>query len=170
MSAFTPMIQELEQEAMATRRMLERVPDEKLSWKPHEKSMSLGQLAHHLASTPGGVAEMALGDEVPVPEFGSLPEPDSTAHVLSTLDESLARAKEILSGFTDRDAGVRWRAVDDEGNEVMAMPRIQMLRAILLNHWYHHRGQMSVYLRLLDVPVPATYGDSADEHPLAEGG
>lgn len=164
MSMTDPLIQELEQETTATRRMLERVPGDKLDWKPHEKSRSLGQLALHVAGTPGAVAGMLAEDEIPVPDFGSDPSPESTDELIGALEESVARAKEVLSGMSDEEARSPFRVVKD-GEAVMEIPKIGVARAIMLNHWYHHRGQLSVYLRLLDVPVPATYGDSADEHP-----
>ena len=165
MSATQALIGELEQEAATTRRVLERVPEDKLGWKPHEKSMSLGQLALHIASTPGTVAELAAQNDVEPPDFQQ-PEAGSREEVLSALDEAVGKAKSYLSGLTDEAAMDEWRVVAG-GQTVMAMPRIGLLRAIMFNHWYHHRGQMTVYLRELDVPVPSVYGPSADENPFA---
>jgi uncharacterized damage-inducible protein DinB len=159
------LLQELEQEAQTTRRVLERVPDAHLGWKPHVKSMSLGQLALHIAAGPGMVAELALQSSVPLPEF-TQPSATSAAELLATLDESVARAKALLEGMDDATFGQTWRVMHNE-QEVMAMPRGALLRMILLNHWYHHRGQLSVYLRQLNVPVPSIYGPSADENPFA---
>ncbi len=166
MSISQAFIQELEQEAQTTRRVLERVPGNRLAWKPHAKSMSLGQLALHVASTPGGVAQMATQSSVQVPEF-SQAEAKTTAEILSALDKTVATAKTTLEGLDDAAMGETWRAMAGE-QEVMALPRVALLRSIMLNHWYHHRGQLSVYLRLLDVPVPSIYGPSADENPFAK--
>lgn len=166
MRMIDPFLQELEREAATTRRLLERVPGDKLSWKPHKKSMSLGQLAHHVASTPGAVAEIAKVDSVPPPDFSNIPTCESASALLTTFEESVKNAKEILNGFDDQKLMAEWK-VEKDGQPIMAMPRIGLVRAILLNHWYHHRGQLTVYLRLLDVPVPSIYGPSADENPFA---
>jgi uncharacterized damage-inducible protein DinB len=165
MSVTQALIGELEQEAATTRRVLERVPEDKLGWKPHEKSMSLGQLALHIANTLGTVAKMAARNDVSPPDFQQA-EAGSSAEVLAALDESVAKAKTYLAGVSDESAAEEWRVVAG-GQTVMAMPRMGLLRAIMLNHWYHHRGQMTVYLRELDVPVPSVYGPSADENPFA---
>ena len=164
MSIGQAFIQELEEEAKTTRRVLERVPGDRLSWKPHAKSMSLGQLALHVASTPGEVAQMAALSEVQVPDF-SRDEVKTTDQLFTALDEAVATAKGVLEGLDDAAMGETWRAMAGD-REVMALPRVALLRSIMLNHWYHHRGQLSVYLRLLDVPVPSIYGPSADENPF----
>ncbi len=160
------LIQEIEQEAATTKRVLERVPDDKLGWKPHAKSMSLGQLALHVATNPGGIAEMCQPDTVQMPEFGETPAATSASELVPTLDASVAKAKAVLGGMDDAALAATWRVMKD-GAEVMAVPRIGFLRQIMLNHWYHHRGQLSVYLRLLEIPVPSIYGPSADENPFA---
>lgn len=159
------LIQELEQEAQTTKRVLERVPDDKLGWKPHAKSMSLGQLALHVAETPATVAEIALKDSVPVPGFEQA-SAASAADLVPALERSVAKARQIVGGIDDAAMMATWKVTKD-GQEVMAVPRVGLLRSIMLNHWYHHRGQLSVYLRLLDVPVPSIYGPSADENPFA---
>jgi uncharacterized damage-inducible protein DinB len=162
-----PMIGEIQQEAAITKRVLERVPGDKLAWKPHPKSMSLGQLALHIATIPGGIARIAQQDEFDV--AGATfdpPAPENTQEILNALDDSLKAAEEYLGGVSEPTANANWRVLAN-GREVMAMPRAAMLRSIMLNHWYHHRGQLSVYLRLLDVPVPVIYGRSADENPFA---
>ena len=158
------LLQELEQEAQTTRRVLERVPDN-LSWKPHEKSMSLGQLAMHVATTPGGVAEVASQPSFQIAEFRQA-SAASAAELIPALEASMARAREILGSMDAAALQATWRVMDGD-REVMAMPRGAFLRSIMLNHWYHHRGQLSVYLRLLGVPVPSIYGPSADENPFA---
>lgn len=163
------LIAELKQEAEGTRRALERVPEDKLSWKPHPKSMSLGQLALHIAQTPGGVAQLLDSPTAGAPDFSNRPEAGSRGELLEALEESVAGAAEKLASWGDEGLGAEWRMVQD-GETLLAVPRIGMARSIMFNHWYHHRGQLLVYLRLLDVPVPAIYGDSADEPPAFGGG
>jgi uncharacterized damage-inducible protein DinB len=164
MKMIDAMIMELEQEAKTTRRVLERVPADKLAWKPHEKSMSLGQLALHIAQVPGVIAGMSQQSPYEVQNFVQ-PAAKSASELLPALDESVAKAKGILGSMDDADLGKTWRATAG-GNELMAMPVGAMLRTIMLNHWYHHRGQLSVYLRETGALVPSIYGPSADENPF----
>lgn len=159
------LLQELEQEASTTRRVLERVPDSKLTWKPHPKARTLGELALHVAMVPGAVAEfVAQPSPVQAPQFAD-PSPRSATELISTLDDSIAKAKRLLGKMDDATILATWRMMQGD-RELMAVPRIAMLRAVMLNHWYHHRGQLSVYLRELDVPIPSIYGPSADENPF----
>jgi uncharacterized damage-inducible protein DinB len=162
------ILRELEQENATTRRVLERVPEDKLSWKPHPKSMSLGELALHVAMSPGYIASnWALQDVVQVGGGdGGLPTPGSTKEILNAHDESAAKTREALGQLGDEGLHKSWKA-EANGMTVFAMPKAALVRSIVLNHTYHHRGQLSVYLRLLDVPVPSIYGPSADENPLA---
>jgi uncharacterized damage-inducible protein DinB len=160
------LLEELEQEAVTTRRVLERVPEKNLNWRPHEKSRTLGELALHIANTPGGVAQLASSPSpAQVPQFTD-PSPQTTAELLVALDQSIAQARKVLTGMDDATAISVLRIVDGE-REVFSVPRIGLLRSIMLNHWYHHRGQLSVYLRELNVPIPSIYGPSADENPFA---
>jgi uncharacterized damage-inducible protein DinB len=162
-----PMNGEIEREAATTRRVLERVPADKLTWKPHPKSMTLGQLAMHVATIPGGISKLAQVDEFEInPANFAPPVPKNSEEILAALDASVQTAQEYLGGVTESSAMGMWRAKVN-GREVMCMPRAAMLRSIMLNHWYHHRGQLSVYLRLLEIPVPTIYGPSADENPFA---
>jgi uncharacterized damage-inducible protein DinB len=157
---------EIEQEAATTRRVLERVPTNKLTWKPHPRSMTLGQLAMHVATIPGGISKIAQVDDFEVNPANFNPAvPESSEEILAALDASVRTAQEYLCGVTESSAMGTWRAKVN-GKEVMALPRVAMLRSIMLNHWYHHRGQLSVYLRLLEIPVPTIYGPSADENPF----
>ena len=158
-------IQELEQEAQTTRRVLERVPEDKLSWKPHDKSFSLGQLALHVATVPSTVAGFATQSPFSLPEDLTQAEASSSSEIIQALDEGVAKAKEILAGFDDAAMSAMWTLKKGD-QELMTLPRVALIRSILLNHWYHHRGQLAVYLRLLDVPVPSIYGPSADENPF----
>ena len=161
------MLQELEQEARATRRLLERVPDNHLAWRPHQKGRTLGQLALHVATVPGNVAELAASPSpAQAPQFGNDPSPKSAAELVPALDESIARAKAVLGGMDDAWLNATWRMMRGD-RELLAVPRGAFLRSIMLNHWYHHRGQLSVYLRHLGVPLPSIYGPSADENPFA---
>lgn len=158
-------LQELEQEAESTRRVLARVPDEHLGWRPHPRSMTLGQLALHVATTPGEVASMAASSPVSMPSTAR-PQPSSRAELLTGLDRSLAQARTILEGMRPDQVASMWQVVMN-GQPVMSMPVGAVLRTIMLNHWYHHRGQLMVYLRLLEVPLPSVYGPTADENPFA---
>ena len=146
--------------------MLERVPADKLSWKSHDKSMSLAQLALHVATIPGNVAGLAVPNLAPAPESFEQGPAQSVDELLPALDDSVAKAKEIVRGFDDAAMMESWSIAAGD-KTLLSMPRVGLLRAIMLNHWYHHRGQLSVYLRLLDVPVPSIYGPSADENPFA---
>lgn len=157
------LLVELETQAPITRRYLERLPEDKLTWKPHERSMTAGQLAYHLAFVPGGVARAVRNNPVQVPDF-KFPQPASREEILKTFDESIAAVRELLPQFDDAAMQDTWRLfVGDK--EALAQPRGLFLRDVMLNHWYQHRGQFSVYLRLLNVPVPASWGPSADEPP-----
>lgn len=158
------ILAELDQESAATKRLLEIVPDEKLTWRPHPKAMSLGQLALHIALTQGAVAEATLKDTVPPPDFIH-PEPQTRDEILRAFMESLKKAKEIVSETSDERALAEWKIAD--GDEViLAMPRVTFWRTVMLNHVYHHRGQLSTYLRELDIPLPSIYGPSADTQPF----
>ena len=160
------LLAELEQEAETTRRVLERIPQAHLSWKPHAKSMSLGQLALHVATVPGNVAELAALDTVPEPPAFVQPEAATAAELVPSLTASVAKARQALGGFDDARMTAMWR-LQSGGKDILAMPRVAFVRAVMLNHWYHHRGQLLVYLRLLDQSVPSVYGPTADENPFA---
>ena len=166
MSIAAAFIPELEQEAKTTRRVLELIPDDQLEYRPHAKSMSLGQLAHHTASIPGSISRMASRDGIDVTavDFTS-PAAESAAALLSTHDAAIAEAKTFLLSLDNAAAATVFTA--RAGDRVLfAMPKAALIRTLMLNHWYHHRGQLTVYLRLLDIPVPAVYGRSADENPF----
>ena len=160
------LLAELEQEANATERVLARVPQAQLSWKPHPKSMSLGQLALHVATIPGNVAQLAAMDTIPEPPQFIQAEAATAAELVPTLKASVAKAREVLGGFDDAAMGATWRLMAG-GKELMVMPRAAVARMIMLNHWYHHRGQLLVYLRMHNIPLPSVYGPTADENPFA---
>jgi uncharacterized damage-inducible protein DinB len=160
------LLSEIQREAATTKRVLERVPTDKLSWQPQPKSMTLGQLTMHIAKIPGGIARLAQVDEF---DFSTAnfnpPMPKDIQEVLTTLDDSVNAAQKYIGGLTESALDANWR-MTSQGREVFTISRIELIRSIMLNHWYHHRGQLSVYLRLLDVPVPSIYGPSADENPF----
>src|SRR6476646_2915123 len=158
------LLAEFEVQAHVTRRFLERLPEDKLTWKPHEKSMTAGQLAYHLAFVPGGVIRFVNANPTPEPNF-NFPQPASRQEILKTFEESVATVRESLSKADDASMNETWRLTIG-GHEVLAQPRGLFLRDVMLNHWYQHRGQFSVYLRILNVPVPASWGPSADEPPV----
>lgn len=164
MSMIHALIQELEQEAQTTRRVLERVPGERLEWKPNPKSMSLGQLSLHVATIPGFVSDIARQSPFSFPKMVQA-SAASSAELIPALDASVARAKTNLLAIGESGLGDVWRLVEG-GQELMAVPVGGVVRSIMLNHWYHHRGQLSVYLRELGVPLPSIYGPSADENPF----
>jgi len=165
MSIADSLLMEFDQEAQTTKRVLERIPDEKLAWKPHPKAFSLGQLALHIASGPGQIVAAASQDTAEAPNFAQ-PEAKSRQEVLETFSKSMASARTGLKNMDDARLMSEW-TLTRNGKTLMAVPRIAFLRSILMNHTYHHRGQLSVYLRMLEVPVPSIYGPSADENPFA---
>jgi uncharacterized damage-inducible protein DinB len=165
MSVTQAILQEFDQEAKTTRRVLERVPEDKFSWKPHPKSMSLGELAMHMAMTPGAICGWACEEETKFTGEKS-PVATSTADLIAAHEQSVAKMKEVMGQLGDEGLMKSWKA-SAGGQTLFEMPKAALIRAIALNHWYHHRGQLSVYLRLLDVPVPSIYGPSADENPFA---
>lgn len=158
-----PFVAELQQEAVATRRLLERVPAGKLSWRPHAKSHTLGQLALHVATVPGIVTGMIAASELDASKVDfRAPQPESVGEVQRAFEHALSGACAALSSWTATDLAATWRLVAGP-KELMAMPKGAMLRSLVLNHLYHHRGQLTVYLRMLDVPLPSVYGPSGDE-------
>jgi uncharacterized damage-inducible protein DinB len=164
MSIAHSLLAEFEVQAPITRKFLERLPEDKLTWKPHDKSMSAGQLAYHLASVPGGIVRFVQNNPAQAPESFNFPQPTSRLEILKTLEESIATVRSVLPTFDDAAMKESWRMVSG-GRELFAQPRAEFLRDVMLSHWYQHRGQFSVYLRLLDVAVPASWGPSADEPP-----
>lgn len=160
------LLQELEQEAQTTRRVLERVPDDRLDWRPHETARTLGELAMHVAIVPGAVAELAASPSpAQVPTFQD-PTVKSAAELVPALEESIAKAKRVLGGLDDAKARELFRMVRGE-RVLFEIPRVALMRSVMLNHWYHHRGQLTMYLRTLGVRIPSIYGPSADENPFA---
>ena len=161
------LLQEFRDEAAITSRLLERVPADKLSWKPHPKSMSLGQLAGHIASIPGRISKLVQQESFDVLKGTFVPpQPASLEEILTTLEQGVRDADQFLQGFDAESAAATFRLLKGD-RELFRQPRAVTVRTIMLNHWYHHRGQLSVYLRLLEVPLPVIYGRSADTDPFA---
>jgi uncharacterized damage-inducible protein DinB len=157
------MLSEFREESSTTRRVLDRVPEDKLAWQPHPKSMTLGQLAMHLATLPGGIAKMSRADSFDIAtRSGEVPIPKVIAEVFAAFEQSVRDVESTFTDTSEEDATAFWQLMRGE-HEIFSRPRFKVWRTLLLNHWYHHRGQLTVYLRLLDVQVPSVYGPSADE-------
>ncbi|MCP4639771.1 MAG: DUF664 domain-containing protein [bacterium] len=163
MGMIDPVLQELDHEAKVTRAVLEGVPEDRFDWQPHEKSMSLVRLASHIAETPGWVESIVNQDELEMDMEAYVPyEASSKDELLETYDRNIASVMENLKAQADDHLMAVWRMTSG-GQVLVEMPRIGVIRSFLLSHTYHHRGQLTVYLRLLDVPVPSVYGPSADD-------
>lgn len=158
------ILNEFRAEMPPTRRVLECVPGDKLGWKPHAKSRSLGELASHIAGIAGMAERIATTDEF-TPGGPSPLQLKTIDEIRERFEQNVHRAEEALSKMSDETATGKWRLLF-QGKEIFSRPRVDALRSNVLNHLYHHRGQMSVYLRLLDVPVPAVYGPTADDNPF----
>ncbi len=156
---------EFHDEIPATRRLLERITDENLTWKPHAKSRSLGDLAIHVANIPGMAAKIIEHDEFAA-GTGTPTKVTSAQQIREAFEKSVFEGDRALSSLTDEKAAGEWRFLFRD-KEIFRKKRTAALRTNMLNHLYHHRGQLSVYLRLLEVPVPMVYGPTADENPFA---
>jgi uncharacterized damage-inducible protein DinB len=166
MSVAGRLLPEVEHEFTMTRKILEQVPEDKLSWKPHEKSMTLGKLAGHVAELPNWGFHALAHDsyDVSPKEDGSyeLHTMTSRADTLKKFDEWRSEAIAALKNVKDEDFEKTW-SLTSQGQTWLSMPRGAVMRSVVMNHMIHHRGQLSVYLRLLGVPIPGMYGPSADE-------
>jgi len=160
------MLPEFDQEMKNTRTTLERVPDDKWGWKPHEKSGTVGWLTGHIATLPGWMTmtiQTTELDYAPVdgPQY-TPPKIENRKEALAEFDKSAGEARAALAGASDADMMVGWTLLAG-GKEIFTMPRIACIRGFVLNHLIHHRAQLGVYFRLMDVAVPGLYGPSADE-------
>jgi uncharacterized damage-inducible protein DinB len=163
MNLIDPVLSELAHEAGTTRRLLDRVPAQRLAWTPHQKSMSLGRLATHIAEIPGWVGSIVDKDEFDVGASGYVPPTrGGVAEIVAMFDKNVAMATESLKRQGNERLLANWQ-FKKNGQLMMQMPRLAMIRSFLMNHLIHHRGQLSVYLRLQDVPLPSIYGPTADE-------
>ena len=154
---------ELENEAKVTRTCLERVPADKFDWKPHEKSMTFGRLASHIAEMFGWTKETLRSDVLDFSTMEYTPfEPKTNEDLLAFFDDHIAKAKAIIAETSDETFLTDWTMRNGE-QVYFTMPKVAVMRSFVMNHIIHHRGQLSVYLRLNDIPVPSLYGPSADE-------
>lgn len=165
-SPLQAFLDEIRREGQTTRRLLQVLPEGKLGWRPHAKSQTLGQLAMHVATLPGGITAMLQGEAFDFATANFTPaQPQDRAAVLAAHDQGQAAAAAALGAWRPDDLGRTWRVLRGSA-ELMAMPKSVALRNFLCNHLVHHRGQLTVYLRLLDVPLPSVYGPTADENPF----
>ena len=157
------LLPEFDHEMTTTRKILERVPEDRFDWKPHTKSFALGALATHLANLPTWGTETLTKSEIDLPAVqpppGALP---SKTELIATFDRNVAAARAAMTGKTDGELLAIW-SLKRGGKTLFSMPKTAVMRSFVLSHMIHHRAQLGVYLRLLDVPVPATYGPTADE-------
>ncbi len=167
------MLPEFDQEMQNTRKTLERVPDDKWSWKPHEKSGTLGWLAGHVGTVPEWISMTINTQELDyAPVNGPSYEPPKISNrkeLLAAFDKGSAEARAALAGVSDQEIMKGWTLLAG-GKEIFTMPRVACIRGMCLNHLIHHRAQLGVYFRLLGVPVPGLYGPSADEATPASTG
>lgn len=163
------LLPEFDQEMANTRKTLERVPEDKFGWKPHEKSMAMGGLATHLSNIPMWAVYTIDQDSLDLaPEGKPLPPAElakSQAELLALFDTNAAKARAAIAGASDADLFQPWTLMSN-GNTILTLPKIAVLRSFVMNHLIHHRAQLGVYLRLNDIPVPSIYGPSADESPF----
>ena len=157
------LVAELDNEIATTRKLLERIPDEKFDWKPHEKSMSAGKLGSHIADIPGWMLSVVNEDEFQLTDDYKPFEASNSEELLSEYDQRYAQWRAALEGIDDEQLMQSWALKKADGEVAFSMPRGVVIRSFGINHLVHHRGQLAVYLRLLDIPVPAIYGPSADE-------
>ncbi len=162
MSISATFLPEFDQEMANTRRTLERVPNDKLSWQPHAKSWPFIKLATHLATLPNWTSVTLQTSELDISQPFDQPKPTSTEEILAVFDKTTAEARAVLAGTADDVFFQPWTLRNGE-QTIFSMPKAAVLRAFVLNHIIHHRGQLTIYLRLNDIPVPGLYGPSADE-------
>ncbi len=159
------LLPEFDNEMSNTRKTLERVPDEKFAWKPHEKSSPMGELATHLANLPSWGSLTLSSDAFDLAPGGvpvKTPELSNTSAVLQKFDENVTATRAAMEAASDEELFQKW-TLQRDGNTIMTLPKIAVLRGFVMNHMIHHRAQLGVYLRLNDIPVPSIYGPSADE-------
>jgi uncharacterized damage-inducible protein DinB len=163
------LLPEFDHEMANTRKTLERVPYDKFDWKPHAKSSAMGGLATHLSNIPTWVMYTIDQDSLDLaPEGKPLPPAElaqSTEDLLTSFDVNTAKARAAIAGASDADLFKPWTLMTN-GNALLTLPKIAVLRSFVMNHLIHHRAQLGVYLRLNDIPVPSIYGPSADESPF----
>ncbi len=164
MSMNQALLPEFDQEMANTRKTLERIPDDKMGWKPHPKSFPMGTLARHVAQLAGWIAVTINKDSLELAGTPGYPPPEENKHkeLLEVFDKSVADSRAALAGASDETLRKQW-TLTMNGQTLLAMPKIAVVRSMVMNHLIHHRAQLGVYLRMNDVAVPALYGPSADE-------
>jgi uncharacterized damage-inducible protein DinB len=168
MAIVDTLLGEFDQEMDNTRKMLERIPEGKLGWKPHAKSMPMGRLADHIAEMVGWITDSMNKDVTDIAGYQPPPEPKLPREIVEKLDRNRVAARKALAATTDQAFQRQWKLTS--GDKVFfEMPRIAMYRSLIMNHIIHHRAQLSVYLRLNEVAVPGMYGPSADEANMFAG-
>jgi uncharacterized damage-inducible protein DinB len=159
----TSLLGELKNESANTKKIIERIPTEKLDWQPHEKSMTIGKLATHIANLPVWIGRIISADGFDFAASGSTEKKETTQAILDLFTQRLDEAEQALAAATSDELFKDIWTVSRNNQALYQLPKIVALRSFTFNHIYHHRGQLSVYLRLLDIPVPGMYGPSADE-------
>jgi uncharacterized damage-inducible protein DinB len=166
MALSAALLPEFDQEMANTRKTLERVPDSKFSWKPHEKSGAMGWLAGHVASIPGWLAFTIKQDSLDLAPGGVQmqppPPPRNNQELLAEFDKNVKEGRAVLAAASDAELMKPWSLLNN-GKVTMTLPKVAVVRGFVMNHLIHHRAQLGVYLRLNNIPVPAIYGPSADE-------
>ena len=164
MSIKDSLLPEYDHEMATARKLIERIPDGEMGWKPHQKSMSMGELATHIAEIPSWADAILKVPEFDLSQAGErdAPPPSSHADLLQRFDKTVAGARALIAGTSDAEFMALW-ALKNKGQQMFSAPRVVATRSFIFNHAIHHRGQLSVYLRLKNIPVPAIYGPSADE-------
>jgi uncharacterized damage-inducible protein DinB len=171
MSISQSLLPEFDQEAASTRRTLERVPGDKLDYQPHEKSMTMGRLAQHISEMPGWGATTLTSDEFDISPDGSAYQPPpvgSPAEILAAFDKGVNDLRAALAATSDEALMKPW-SLKMGGKTMFTMPKVAVVRGMIMNHIIHHRAQLGVYLRMNNIPVPAIYGPSADEGAMGAG-
>lgn len=162
MAMVDTLLPEFDHEMSVTRKLVERVPEDRFDWKPHARSMSLGQLAQHVATLPSWGSVTLNQQEFDLSNSPPPPPVSTRAELLATFDRLVGEARSALTSKTDAELAVPWALLKD-GHQIFSMPKAAVWRSFVMSHLVHHRGQLSVYLRLNDIPVPSIYGPSADE-------
>jgi uncharacterized damage-inducible protein DinB len=169
MSIAESLLPEFDNEMANTRKTLERVPDGRFDWKPHQKSTAMGGLATHLSNIPTWAVYAIEQDSLDLAPGGkpipTMSPAQSQSELLSTFDENVKRARAAIAAASDQELTQQW-SLQRAGNTLLTVPKAAVLRNFVLNHIIHHRAQLGVYLRLNDIPVPSIYGPSADESPF----
>ncbi|MEO9022345.1 MAG: DinB family protein [Ginsengibacter sp.] len=163
MSINTSLLGELKNESANTKKILERIPTEKLDWQPHEKSMTMGALATHIANLPVWIGRILSADGFDFASSGSVGKKETTQAILELFTQRIDEAEKALTAATSDEMFKGLWTVSRNNQILYQLPKMVAIRSFAFSHVYHHRGQLSVYLRLLDIPVPGMYGPSADE-------